>query len=86
LICKALILTLKQATSTPWWRRRRWGTRNGSSCIRAGETERPMLALDVDNDDSRGSRRQALEVLETRRGCLPVSTEVLPDNSEKQGL
>jgi hypothetical protein len=45
-----------------------------------------MLALDVDNDDSRGSRRQALEVLETRRGCLPVSTEVLPDNSEKQGL
>ena len=42
--------------------------------------------MDVDNDDFRGSRRQALEVLETRRGCLPVSTEVLPDNEDKQGF
>jgi hypothetical protein len=42
--------------------------------------------LDGDTADSHGSRRQALEVLETRRGCLPVSTEVLPDNEDKQGF
>ena len=42
--------------------------------------------MDGDTADSHGSRRQAPEVQATRRGCLPVSTEVLPDNEDKQGF